>query len=131
MTSDEQLIRDLIQTWLHASAKNQLDVILNLMHDDVIFLRQGMPPMRGKQTYAEAFQANAGKFKIDATSDVQEIHISGNYAYCLSHLQVTMTPVTIGTPSRHMAGNVLSVLRKLPDGRWVIYRDANMLAPQK
>ena len=131
MKTDEQTIRDLIQTWLRASADNQLDVMLNLMDDDVIFLRQGMPPMRGKQTYAEAFQANAGKFKIDATSDVQEIQISGNFAYCLAYLQVVMTPVTIGTPSMHMAGNVLSVLRKLADGRWVIYRDANMLAPQK
>jgi uncharacterized protein (TIGR02246 family) len=131
MTPDEQSIRDLIQTWLRASADNQLDVILNLMDDDVIFLRQGMPPMCGKHTYAEAFKINAGKFKIDATSDVQEIQVTGNFAYCLSYLQVSMTPVTIGTPTMHMAGNVLSVLRKLTDGRWVIYRDANMLAPEK
>ncbi|MEY4730873.1 MAG: hypothetical protein RL020_2031 [Pseudomonadota bacterium] len=131
MTSDEQSIRELIQTWLRASAENQLEVMLNLMHDDVIFLRQGMPPMRGKLHYAEAFKVNAGKFKIDATSDVQEIQVSGNFAYCLTYLQVNMTPITIGTSSIHMAGNVLSVLRKLDDGCWVIYRDANMLAPQK
>jgi uncharacterized protein (TIGR02246 family) len=107
MASDEILNRELIQTWLRASAENQLDVILNLMDEDVIFLRQGMPPMRGKQTYAETFKANAGKFKIDARSDVQEIQVEGNLAYCLSNLQVPMTPITIGTLPKHMAGNVL------------------------
>jgi uncharacterized protein (TIGR02246 family) len=131
MTSDELSIRELIQIWLRASADNQLDVILALMDDDVIFLRQGMPPMRGKLNYADAFKANASKFNIDATSNVQEIQVVGNLAYCLTYLQVSMTPVTIGTPTMHMAGNVLSVLRKLPDGHWVIYRDANMLAPEK
>jgi uncharacterized protein (TIGR02246 family) len=130
MTSDEQSIRDLIQTWLQASAENNLDVILSLMTDDVIFLRQGQTPMRGKQAFADAFAAVMGKFKTDTQSDVQEIHIDGNLAYCLSHLQVTMAPITIGTPPIHIAGNILSVLRKQENGNWLIYRDANMLAPQ-
>ncbi|MGB8338942.1 MAG: SgcJ/EcaC family oxidoreductase [Burkholderiales bacterium] len=130
MTSDEQSIRDLFQTWLRASADNQLDVVLGLMSDDMIFLRQGQAPICGKQAFADAFNAGAGKFKIDAVSNMQEIQIEGKLAYCLSHLSVTMTPITIGTPTMRMAGNILSVLRKQIDGNWVIHRDANMLAPQ-
>jgi uncharacterized protein (TIGR02246 family) len=130
MKTNEQSIRDLLQTWLRASAENQLDVILNLMTDDVIFLRQGQPPMRGKQAFADAFTVVMGKFKTDTQSDVQEIHIDGNLAYCLSHLQITMTPITIGTTTMHLAGNILSVLRKQPDGKWLIARDANMLTAQ-
>jgi uncharacterized protein (TIGR02246 family) len=131
MPPDEQSIRNLVQTWLRASANNDLDVILGLIADDVIFLRQGQPPMHGKQAFAEAFNAGAGKFKIEAVSEIEEIQIEGSLAYCLMHLNLTMTPVTIGTPPMRLAGNILSVLRKQPNSKWMIYRDANMLAPEK
>ncbi len=131
MISDEQSIRELIHTWLRASADNQLDKILSLMTDDVIFLRQGQTPMRGKQAFAEAFATVMGKFKTETHSEVAEIHIDGNLAYCLSHLQITMTPISIGASSIHLAGPILSVLRKQADGKWLISRDANMLSPQK
>jgi ketosteroid isomerase-like protein len=30
-----------------------------------------------------------------------------------------------------MAGPSMSILRKKPDGRWVVVRDANMVTPQE
>lgn len=131
MTSDELSIRELIQTWLRASAENNLDVILSLMTDDVIFLRQGQAPVRGKQAFAEAFTAVMGKFKTETQSDVQEIHSDGNLAFCLSHLRITMAPITIGTLPVRISGNILTLLCKQENGNWLIYRDANMLAPEK
>ena len=41
---------------------------------------------------------------------------------------VTMHPGDGGAP-RHLSGPAMSVLRKNPDGRWVICRDANMITP--
>jgi ketosteroid isomerase-like protein len=34
-----------------------------------------------------------------------------------------------GSAPKTMAGRALSVLRRTPDARWVIFRDANMLTP--
>jgi len=34
-----------------------------------------------------------------------------------------------GGASRQMRGPALSVLHREPDGRWVIFRDANMVTP--
>jgi uncharacterized protein (TIGR02246 family) len=39
--ADEQAIRELVQTWLRASAAGDLDQVLALMSDDVVFLTPG------------------------------------------------------------------------------------------
>jgi ketosteroid isomerase-like protein len=39
-----------------------------------------------------------------------------------------MTPSGGGTPMRR-SGYTLTILRKEPDGRWVLARDANLLTP--
>lgn len=124
---DRQKIRDLIQTWLRASRANDLDTVLGLMAEDVVFLMAGRPPMKGREAFAAASRAGAGKFKFDGTPEVQEIQIAGDYAYCWLYLSVTVTPLPDG-PAMQRAGNILSVYRREPDGRWVLYRDANMLS---
>ncbi len=48
MTTDEQAIRDLISTWLAASAAGDTERVLSLMADDAVFLMPGQEPMRGK-----------------------------------------------------------------------------------
>ncbi len=62
-------------------------------------------------------------------SEIQQIQVSGNLAHCWNHISVTITPNHGGKPMRR-SGYALSVLRKQPDGSWVITRDANLLAPE-
>src|SRR5258708_32002042 len=73
---DERAIRELIATWLRASAAGDTEQVLRLMADDVVFLTPGHPPMRGKAAFA-AGQAALKQFRIDATSEVQEIRVFG------------------------------------------------------
>jgi uncharacterized protein (TIGR02246 family) len=127
MTDDERAIRDLVATWIEASRRGDLDAILPLMADDVVFLVNGQPPMRGRDAFAASFRAAGQQQKIDAASDIEEIAMSGDLAYCVSRLQVTITPPG-GAPNRR-SGYVLTVLRKEPRGNWVIARDVNLLAP--
>jgi uncharacterized protein (TIGR02246 family) len=124
MRSDEQAIRDLIASWLSASKAGDTQKVLTLMAEDVVFLQPGQPPMRGRSAF-KAAQDKIGKTDIDATADIQEIRVIGDWAYCWNYLAVVMTPRG-GAPMKR-AGNVLSVLQK-QDGRWVIVRDANLLA---
>ncbi len=124
--NEKQKIRDVIDTWIKASSENDLDRVLPLMAEDVIFLLPGQPPMRGRAAFAAASRANAGKIRFEGRPDIQEIQIAGDFAFCWNLLSVTVTPLSTSVPN-HLAGNILSIFRKEPDGRWVLYRDANML----
>ena len=125
METDEQEIRNLIATWLSASKAGETETVLNLMTEDVVFLRPGQPPMRGKSEFA-ASQAALADTHLEASSEIQEIKVFGDWAYIWNKLTVVMTPK--GGKSVKRAGDILSVLQK-QNGRWVIFRDANMLAP--
>jgi uncharacterized protein (TIGR02246 family) len=125
MQDDEQAIRQLLTTWLDASKAGDTEKVLSLMTEDVVFLVTGQSPMRGKAAFA-ASQAALKNAKIEATGDIQEVKVLGNWAYMWTKLSVVITPAGGATPTQR-AGNTLSILRRQADG-WVIARDANMLA---
>jgi uncharacterized protein (TIGR02246 family) len=124
MSDDERAIREVIAEWLRASAAGDTEKVLSLMADDVVFLVPGQRPF-GKEAFAAA-QRWLGAYRLDANSQVREIAVSGDSAYCWTDLTVTMTPTSGGTAIRR-SGNTLSIFRRLGDGRWVLARDANML----
>lgn len=129
MADDKQQIRDLMDNWNRASAAGDISKILSLMDEDAVFLRAQHPPMRGREAFATQFQKAIEQVRIEATSTVQEIDVSGDMAYCWNELSVTMTPMKGGTPVRH-SGPVLTIFRKRSDGTWVLSRDANLLSPE-
>ena len=121
MQNDEQEIRQLVATWLSASKAGDVE---SLMSDDVVFLVCGQPPMRGKSAFAASQSALRG-VNIDATSEIQEIKVVGEWAYMWTNLSIVITPKN-GGASVTRAGNTLSILRK-QNGSWLMVRDANML----
>ena len=123
---EKQKIREAIATWMRASAEGDHDLVLSLMAEDVVFLLPGRPPMRGRDAFAAAARSTTGQFRIEGRPEIQEIQIAGGYAFCWNHLSLTVTPLPDGQPKQR-AGDILSVFRKEPDGRWVLIRDANML----
>ena len=128
MSNDEQEIRQLVATWMAASKAGDVEKVLALMSDDVVFLVPGQPVMR-KSDFAAAAraQAGAGAPQFDGSSEIQEIKVLGEWAFMWTKLTVVVTaPQSAGSMTR--AGHTLSVLKK-QDGRWVLARDANMLAP--
>ena len=127
MTEDERAIRELIDTWMTATAAGETEAVLSLMADDVVFLGPGQPPF-GKKEFA-AMQRELNAFIIRGQSDVKEVRVSGDWAYAWSHLVVSMTPKEGGAEVRR-AGNTLSVFHRLPNSRWVLARDANLLTPE-
>jgi uncharacterized protein (TIGR02246 family) len=50
MQSDEQEIRQLVATWMAATKAGDIDTVLPLMTEDVVFLLPGRPPMIGKRS---------------------------------------------------------------------------------
>ena len=125
MHTDEQAIREVVSTWLRASKAGDNETVLSLMTDDVVFLVPGHPPMRGKAAFASS-QAAMERFDVNATSDVQEVTVLGDWAYIWTQLSVVMTPKGGGEAVRR-SGPTLSIFRK-ESGRWLLARDANMLS---
>jgi len=126
MEHDEEAIRRLIETWLSASKSGDTETVLSLMSDDVVFLICGQPPMRGKEAFA-ASQTALRDVEMDGTSEIQEVKVLGDWAYVWTHLSVVFKPRGGGAANKR-AGNTLSILRK-HEGKWLLVRDANMLAP--
>jgi uncharacterized protein (TIGR02246 family) len=126
MSADERAIRDVIATWLRATAAGDIATVLALTADDVVFITPGQPPF-GKKEFA-AVPLDTSKIRFEGTSDVREVRVAGDLGYVFQHLTITMTPTTGGPPMR-LAGHTLSIFRRQPDGRWVLSRDANFVAP--
>lgn len=127
MSTDEQAIRDVVASWHRATAAGDVDAVLALMAEDVVFLVAGRPPMRGRGSFASALRGLFGQHRIESTSEVQDIEASGSLAYCWSHLTVRVVPMAGGAASVR-SGSALSIFRKQADGAWVVARDANMLS---
>jgi uncharacterized protein (TIGR02246 family) len=130
MNADEEAIRALVAKWHRATAAGDVDAILPLMAEDVVFLVAGQRPMRGRDTFEKGLRTLLASHRIESTGDVQEAAVSGDMAYCWSILNVAVTPLAGGGTVRR-SGSALSILRKQPGGNWVIIRDANLLAVAK
>ena len=85
--------------------------------------------MVGKAAFAATAKSQPGQPKpqFDGTSEIQEIRMVGDLAYAWAQLTVVVTPPG-GAQSMTRAGHTLSILKK-QSGKWVLARDANMLAP--
>jgi uncharacterized protein (TIGR02246 family) len=123
---DKEAIRELVRTWGRATAAGDLEAVLALMSEDVVFLVPGQPPF-GKQAFKASMQGPMKGARIDSKSDIEEIVVSGDVAYLRNHLEVTMTPPQ--GPAARRKGYTLTILRNQIDRRWLLVRDANLLVP--
>ena len=128
MRTDEQSIRAVIDAWVRASATGDVDAMLPLLADDMVFLVPGAPPF-GKAEFKAAWDGPMKGAKINCDADVEEILISGDFGFTRTKLRVAIT--TAGGQPSAARGYTMTLFRKLPDGRWVMARDANLLTPEK
>jgi uncharacterized protein (TIGR02246 family) len=124
MSEDERAIRDLISRWMAASQAGDTAGVLALMTDDVVFMVPGKEPF-GKEAFAAASTAMQG-VRIAGKSDIRELQVLGEWAYARAYLEVAVTPP--GGNATRRSGYTLSIFRKQADGRWLLARDANLLA---
>jgi len=124
MQTDEQEIRELVDKWLAATKAGNVTAVLRLMDEDVLFMVPGREPF-GKDVFGAAAQAMKN-IRIEGASEIQELKVVGVWAWMRNRLKMTIT--TPNGTSTTRSGHTLTILRKKPDGHWVIARDANLLA---
>lgn len=123
---DEAAIRDVVETWMQASRDGDLDTVLGLMTDDVIFTVVGREPF-GKEVFAAASRGMNG-MTIEGTNEIVELQILGDWAFIRNRIAMTVTPPE-GDPVRR-SGYTLTLLQKGEDGRWRLARDANLVTTE-
>lgn len=126
MKTDEQQIRELVATWMDATRYGDTNTVLGLMADDARFLVAGHPPF-GKEAFEATMRdQESSSVEFDGESEILELNVIGNWAFMLARLSVTTRQA--GARDKVRAGNTLTILKK-QDGKWLLYRDANLLAP--
>jgi uncharacterized protein (TIGR02246 family) len=126
MTLDEQAIRDLVSLWHSATAAGDVETVLGLMSEDVVFLGTGRPPMRGRSSFESGLRKLLTTHRVESSGEVREVEVSGDLVYCWADLTVRIVPQS-GGDSATRSGSALSIFRKQASGSWVVVRDANML----
>lgn len=121
---DERAIRDLVANWMEASRRGDTATVLDLMTDDVLFLTPGREPF-GKDEFRAA-SASMRDVQMDGHADIREIEVLGDKAWIRNQIELTITP-SEGAPTRR-AGYTLTIVKKCDDGRWRLFRDANLVS---
>jgi uncharacterized protein (TIGR02246 family) len=127
VNQDQQAIRELLALWHRATAAGDVNTVLKLMAEDVVFLVAGHPPTRGRAAFEQGLRTLLAQHQIESTGEIQEVEVSGDLAYAWSMLTVHIVPLAGGNATIR-TGNALSILRKQADGSWVVVRDANLLS---
>ena len=123
MSDDERAIRALVQEWMRASKAGDTAAVLDLMTDDVLFMTSGAEPF-GKDAFRER-AASLNAVEIDGHAETLEIEVLGDRAWLRNRLEMTMTPA--GGEARRRSGYTLTILKQGGDGRWRLFRDANLV----
>ena len=124
MSEDERAIRELVDSWMDASRRGDTATVLDLMTDDVLFMTPSRAPF-GKDAFRESSEAMRD-VRIEGRAEIQEIEVLGDRAWIRNHIDLTLTPAE-GEPLKR-SGYTLTILRKGDDGRWRLFRDANLVS---
>lgn len=123
--NDAQAIRETISAWLAASKEGDAGKLASILDDDVLFVVVGRPAFGKKEFLA----GSPGKPHLfNAVADVQEVVVNGDWALTRVHLSIEMA-MTKDAKTMRLAGPTTSVWRRSTTGDWLIWRDANMVAP--
>jgi len=127
METDERTILDVHTTWIAAVNAGDLDRLLSLVTDDVVFVNPGQAPSdRGE--FARHFPLAQQRAQFHCVSELEEVVVSGDVAYTRSRDSLTAAP-RAGAESLRLEGYRMTVYRRQSDGRWLLARDAHTLAP--
>ena len=117
MTDDERAIRTLVDTWMSATRAGDLETVLDLMVDDVIFMVPGKEPF-GKEAFAEASKSMKG-VRFDGRSDIRELVVVGDWAYLRNFIELTVTREGAPRPCNgQVTRSLFCAGMRMVDGCW-------------
>ena len=122
---EEQAVRQLVDAWLAAPGEGDVERVLSLVTDDVVFVAPGQPALRGRAAFAKSHDGRPAQV-LEARGKVQEVRVLGDWAMLWTRLTLVTRPRD-GGASVTRIGHALSFLHKLGAG-WALAPAANLLA---
>ena len=122
LSMDQQAIVRIFEIYCETQNAADLEGWIKLWDVDGVKLGGGAPMILGKAAIYEAVKPKFAPYKKAMAVDLREIIVSGDYAFADGTYTVAMTLKATGVTS-NVDGKFMTVLRKQPDGTWLIYRD--------
>lgn len=109
--------------YVTAINSNNLDSLLGMLTDDVVYLAPNDKPYVGKSAVRPWLEGYLAAYKIHWDKPVQEFVVSGDWAFERYSYTSTDTPLDGGGPVVG-TGWGLVIYHRDPDGKWRVARDA-------
>lgn len=111
------------EAYVTAINSNNLDSLLGMLTEDVVFLSAHEPVMVGKAAVRPWLEGYLKAFRTHWDKPVQEFVVSGDWAFERYSYKSTDTPLAGGAPVED-TGWGLVIYHRDADGRWRVARDA-------
>jgi uncharacterized protein (TIGR02246 family) len=89
--AEQDRIKQVIENYIEAMGRSQPDVLASLFTDDGIVMAPDAPTVQGAEQVNAFFVHGLGELIIDAKIHFDEITVSGEYAFVLTHSDVQVT----------------------------------------
>ena len=109
--------------YVEAINSNDLDTLMGMLTDDVVFMAAHAPPFVGKEALQPWLEGYLGAFKTHWDKPVQEFVVNGEWAFERYSYTSTDTPVAGGEPIVDTGWGFV-VYHLDADGKWRVARDA-------
>ena len=123
---DVLAIRTVFEAWYCAMEDGDVDRLTSLVTNDVIVKPPDAAPVAGKDALQQALGTFLETHSETVDYDIQEVEVCGRlgFAFILESAQIRPRS---GGDATSMQGMHLSILRRQPDGEWLIARDISSL----
>jgi uncharacterized protein (TIGR02246 family) len=126
---DVQAVRQLSQNWITAVTAKDIDRLVTLVTDDVIFLPPNGRPIQGKEAVRDLYLQLFAQFDVAQSATNEEIQVTGDWAFSWGSESLVLRPRD-GGAAVTLEGKGLTILRRQSDGSWQFARGINNSSPQ-
>ncbi|KAF0242822.1 MAG: hypothetical protein FD180_3717 [Planctomycetota bacterium] len=126
MSLDGNQLRDAVDAWLRASEADDFEALSALVAADAVFLAPGRSPVEGRAAWAATREPRPGGIHFHC--DLQQVTAYGDAGHAWGEVALVI-PAADGAPEVRVEGHTLWLFRKDAAGKWLMAREARMLAP--
>jgi uncharacterized protein (TIGR02246 family) len=124
----EKELREALAAWLRATDADDAEALLPLVALDAVFLAPGRAPVEGREAWKSAREPRPGGVHFHC--DVQQVAAYGEAGHAWGEVALVI-PAAEGAPEIRVEGHTMWLFRKDAAGRWLMAREARMLAPAR
>ena len=128
MTPGEKELREALAAWLRATDADDLPTLAGLVAPDAVFLAPGRAPVEGRAAWAASHEPRPGG--VQFRCDIQQVVAYGDAGHAWGEVSLVI-PAADGAPEVRVEGHTMWLFRKDAAGKWLMAREARMLAPGK